>query len=122
MGRTIHYQTKEATTEEELEKLREIEHKYNTEHKWAFECIKLWKKSRIWNAPIIRLNGLVKRNDPSGALWGFTKVNGNDEDGELVIQAIKEMSRATPRLTWTLYDEGDLTNGKTMKIRNGKII
>jgi hypothetical protein len=50
---------------------------------------------------------------------GFTKVFG-DEDAKLVLAAIKEMSTATPRLTWLVYDEGGLTNDMWMKLKAGK--
>lgn len=123
MGRTLHYQTKEAVTAEELKQLKEIKNKYNRGHEWVFECIKLWKKSHIWNAPVIQLDGSVKkRSDSDNALWGFTKVNSNDEDGKLVIKAIKEMSRITPRLTWILSDEGGLLNSRKIVIKKGKVL
>lgn len=101
MGRTIHYRTKEAVTAEEFKQIRWIVKKYNAEHEWAYENIKLLKEA-------------------SGALWGFTKVNENDRDRKLVIQAIKEMSKTTPRLTWMFYDEGGLEKGKWVKLRGGK--
>jgi len=50
---------------------------------------------------------------------GFTKVVC-DEDAELVIAAIKEMSAATPRLIWLIYDEGRLTNDMWVKLKAGK--
>lgn len=110
MGRTIHYQTREAVTTEELEKLEQIEAKYNAEHNWEHGEIRLWKKS--W----------VLRETPLNALWGYTKVYRNNGDGKAVIRAIKEMSRTTPRLTWILYDEGGLTGDRKLVIKNGKVI
>ncbi len=101
MGRTLHYRTKEAVTAEEFEQIREIVKRYNAGHEWAYENIKLW-------------------DEASGALWGFTKVNDNDRDRKLVIQAIREMSKATPRLTWMFYDEGELEKGKWVKFKGGK--
>lgn len=50
---------------------------------------------------------------------GFTKVVC-DEDAEMVLAAIKEMSAATPKLTWLVYDEGGLTNNMWMKLKAGK--
>jgi len=47
-------------------------------------------------------------------------VNDNNQDRKLVIQAIKEMSKTTPRLTWMFYDEGGLEKGKWVKLRGGK--
>ena len=110
MGRTIHYHTKEAVTPEEFKRLREVQKEYNTRYNWKHGEIKLWKKSWILREP------------PLNALWGYTKVYRNDEDGKAVIQAIKKMSKATPRLTWILYDEGDLTGGNEIGIKKGKII
>ncbi len=101
MGRTIHYRTKEAVTAEELEQIRGIANKYNAGHEWAHENIKLWRKA-------------------SGTLWGFTKVNDSDRDGKLVIQAIKEMSKTTPRLTWMFHDEGGPEKGKWATFKGGK--
>jgi len=87
MGRTIHYRTKEAVTSDEFEQIRKIADKYNAGHKWAHENIKIWREA-------------------SGTLWGFTKVNDDERDRKLVVQAIKEMSKTTPRLTWLFFDEG----------------
>jgi len=101
MGRTLHYRTKEAVTAEESGQIRGIVKKYNAGHEWAYENIKLWKEA-------------------SGALWGFTKVNENDRDRKLVIQAIKEMSKTTPRLTWMFYDEGGPEKGKWTTFKGGK--
>jgi len=101
MGRTLHYRTKEAVTAEESEQIQGIVKKYNAGHRWAYENIKLWKEA-------------------GGRLWGFTKVNENDRDRKLVIQAIEEMSEATPRLTWMIFDEGELSKGKWVKFKGGK--
>jgi len=109
MGRSLHYQIREAVTTEEFKLLKQIEAKYNTKRNWAHGEIRLWKKSWIVKEP------------PLNALWGYTKVYRNDGDGKAVIRAIKEMSRATPRLTWVLYDEGDLTGGRKLTIKNGKV-
>lgn len=101
MGRTLHYRTKEAVTAEEFGQIQKIMNNYNTEHKWAHENVKLWKEA-------------------SGALWGFTKVNDSSSDRKMVIRAIKEMSKATPRLTWLFFDEGWLGKGEWMTFRGGK--
>ena len=102
MGRTLHYRAKEAVTAEEFKQIREIADRYNAGHKWTYENIKLWKET-------------------SGTLWGFTKVNDSDRDRKLVIQAIKEMSRATPRLTWLFFDEGWLGKGEWSTFKGGKL-
>lgn len=101
MGRTLHYRTKEAVTVEEFDQIRKVADKYNTRHKWACEDIKLWKEA-------------------SGALWGFTKVNDSSLDRKMVIQAVKEMSEVTPRLTWLFFDEGWLGKGKWATFKGGK--
>lgn len=109
MGRSLHYQTREAVTTEEFKLLKQIEAEYNAKHNWGHGGIKLWKKS--W----------IVREPPLNALWGYTKVYRNNRDGKAVIRAIKEMSRGTPRLTWILYDEGGLTSGRTFVVKNGKV-
>jgi hypothetical protein len=108
MGRTLHYRTKQAATAEELKLLRRIENKYNRLHEWKRERIKLWSSNA--GDPL-----------PKAVLWGFTKV-ADDKEGKLVVQAIKEMSKVTPRLTWRLYDEGGLTGGKIAVMRKGNLI
>lgn len=110
MGRSLHYQTREAATADEFELLKRIEAKYNAKRNWGHGEIRLWKKS--W----------IVREPPLNALWGYTKVYRNDGDGKVVIHAIKEMSKATPRLTWILYDEGGLISGRTLVVKNGKVI
>ncbi len=100
MGRTLHYRTKEAVTADEFEQIREVADRYNAGHRWTYENIKLWMEA-------------------GGALWGFTKVNDSDRDRKLVIQAIKEMSRAVPRLTWLFFDEGWLGKGKWTAFKGG---
>jgi len=92
---------KEAITVEEFERIQEIADRYNAKHKWAYENIKLWKET-------------------NGALWGFTKVNDSDRDRKLVIQAIKEISKTTPRLTWLFFDEGWLGKGEWARFKDGK--
>jgi len=92
---------KEAITVEEFERIQEIADRYNAKHKWAYENIKLWKET-------------------NGALWGFTKVNDSDRDRKLVIQAIKEISKTTPRLTWLFFDEGWLGKGEWARFKGGK--
>jgi len=92
---------KETLTVKEFERIQEIADRYNARHKWAYENIKLWRET-------------------SGALWGFTKVNDSARDRKLVIQAIKEMSKTTPRLTWLFFDEGWLGKGEWAKFKGGK--
>ncbi len=108
MGRTLQYRTKQAVTAEELKLLRRIEEKYNRLHEWKRERIKLWASNT--GDPL-----------PKAVVWGFTKV-ADDKEGKLVVQAIKEMSKATPRLTWHMYDEGGLTGCKELMIRESKVV
>jgi len=61
----------------------------------------------------------IEPNKFSKTISGFTKVVC-DQDAELVLAAIKEMSAATPRLTWLVYDEGGLTKYKWAKLKAGK--
>jgi len=53
--------------------------------------------------------------EPTGARWGFTKATTEKERKE-VIEAVKEMSRLAPTLTWIIYDE---TEGKETTYRGG---
>lgn len=93
---------------EELVLLKQVEEKYNRLYRWKREGIKLW---------------LAGADDPfhRGVLWGFTKVY-DDEEGRLVLRAVKEMSMVTPRLTWLVYDEGKLTKGKELVLEKGKAV
>lgn len=95
-------------TAEELKLLRRIEEKYNRLHEWKRERIKLWSSNA---------------GDPlsKAVVWGFTKV-ADTKEGKLVVQTIKDMSKATPQLTWLMYDEGGLTGGKELIIREGKVV
>lgn len=104
MGRTIHYQTQEIISQEEHGLLLRIVDKYNKSSKWSRERMKLWRN-----------------HEPPkpGVGWGFTKV-GNEAEAKLVVNAVKEISAAIPRLTWTLFDEGEPSKGKII-IKNGKI-
>ncbi len=100
--RTVHYWTKEPVTAGELERIREVGGRYNVGHEWTRERIKLWRES------------------PGGELRGFTKVGDCGRDGEVVVRAVLEMSRVTPRLTWVLFDEGLLTGCREIIIRRGE--
>ncbi|MFB0500544.1 MAG: hypothetical protein ACETWO_04655 [Candidatus Hadarchaeaceae archaeon] len=102
MGRTLHYRVKEAVTAEEFEQIREIANRYNARHKWVCENIKLWRET-------------------GGALWGFTKVNDSARDRKLVIRAIEEISKTTPRLTWLFFDEGWLGKCEWATFKGGKL-
>lgn len=95
-------------TAEELKLLRRVVKKYNRLHEWKRERIKLWSSNA--ECPL-----------PKDTAWGFTKV-ADDKEGKLVVQAVKEMSKVTPRLTWLMYDEGGLTGSKEFIIREGKVV
>ena len=103
----VHYQTLEAVEPEELWQLNRIKARFNEDRSF-WERIKLWRKSDI-----------LKRLEPSGARWGFTRARNNQDRLKLVL-TIKEMSRATPRLTWVLYDEGD--GGKEVVLKGGTAV
>jgi len=105
MGRTLHYRTKQSVSAEELKRLKRIEKKYNSSQRWVERRMKIFIDPDI--------------EDKLKTFCGFTKVVC-DEDAELVIAAIKEMSVATPRLTWLVYDEGGLTNDVWVKLKAGK--
>ena len=80
---------------EELGRLKRIEKKYNSSQHWMEQGMKIFIEPDVEKS--------------SKAVCGFTKVVC-DEDAKLALAAIKEMSAATPRLTWLVYDEGGLTN------------
>lgn len=92
----------------ELISVKGIEEKYNSSYRWKREGIKLWMAGA--SDPL-----------PRGVIWGFTKVF-DDEEGKLVLRAVKEMSKVTPRLTWLVYDEGGLTKGKELMVERGVVI
>jgi hypothetical protein len=89
----------------ELKRLKYIEKKYNSSQSWMTRRIKIfiepYKKGKL------------------KIFYGFTKV-GRDEDAEMVLAVIEEMSAATPRLTWLVYDEGGLTKNTWMRLKAGK--
>jgi len=107
MGRTLHYRTEQAVSSEELKALERIVERYNNAFKWRLERVKLWSSA---GGPF-----------PKGVAWGFTKV-ADDVDAGLVLRAVKEMSKTTPRLTWLVYDEGGLTNGKELMLKRGDVV
>ncbi len=103
----VHYQTLEAIEPEELRQLTRIKAKFNEDRSF-WERIKLWRKSDI-----------LERLEPSSARWGFTQAR-DDEDRLRLLLTIREMSQATPRLTWVLYDEDN--GGKEVILRGGATI
>ena len=105
MGRTIHYYTRQAVRDEEFARLKRIEEKYNSSPHWIGQGMKLFIEPDVEKS--------------SKAVCGFTKVIC-EEDAKLALAAIKEMSAATPRLMWLVYDEGGLTNDMWMKLKAGK--
>ena len=110
MGRMLHYQTEEAVSAKEFEALKGVVRKYNAPRRSSGERIKLWRKSDI-----------LRCLTPPDALWGFTKVR-DDAERELMLKAVGEMSVATPRLTWVIYDENGSSEGRETIIRNGEIV
>jgi hypothetical protein len=110
ISRILHYQTEEVVKVRELELLKGIVCKYNAPRRSGGERIKLWRKSDI-----------LRCLTPPDALWGFTKVR-DDEERDLVIKTINEMSIAAPRLTWVLYDENGSSESREILVRDGKII
>jgi hypothetical protein len=103
--RCLHYQTLEPVGTEELGTIRRIRERFN-DGKGFWERIKLWKKSDI-------VNGL----EPQDSRWGFSRVRGERARLQL-LQVIGRMSRATPSLTWVVYDDGD--GGRELVIRGGR--
>ena len=91
--------------DEEFARLKRIEKKYNSSLHWIEQGMKIFIEPDVEKS--------------SKAVCGFTKVIC-DEDAKLALAAIKEMSAATPRLTWLVFDEGGLTNDMWMKLKAGK--
>jgi len=91
--------------DEEFVRLKRIEKKYNSSLHWIEQGMKIFIEPDM--------------KDKLKTFCGFTKVV-DDEDAKLALAAIKEMSTATPRLTWLVYDEGGLTNDMWMKLKAGK--
>jgi hypothetical protein len=90
---------------EELGQLKRIESKYNSSQYWIEWGMKIFIEPDV--------------EEDLEVLCGFTKVC-RDEDARLVLAAVKEMSAATPRLTWLVYDEGGLTNNMWLKLKAGE--
>ena len=91
---------------EGLRRLKRIEKKYNSSQHW------IERRMKIFIEPSAKF---------SKTILGFTKVVC-DQDAELVLAAIKEMSAATPEVTWLVYDEGGLTKDKWVKLKAGKFL
>jgi hypothetical protein len=106
MGRTVHYRTTQAVAPNDLKVLEEIVEKYNNEFEWKRERIKFWSS--------------VRGPFPKGVVWGFTKV-ANDTEAKRVLLAVKEISKTTPELTWLVRDEGELTGGKELLLKQGRV-
>ena len=102
--RLIHYQTLEPVKNGDLQILSRVKSKFNEDRNF-WERLKLWRKSDI-------LEGM----EPSEARWGFTRPR-DEGDRQRVILAVREMSRATPRLTWLLYEDGN--GGKETVLKGG---
>ncbi|HID60806.1 MAG TPA: hypothetical protein EYP46_02970 [Hadesarchaea archaeon] len=103
--RLVHYQTLEAVAGEELQALQRIRSRFN-EHRSFVERIKLWRKSDI-----------LEELEPKDARWGFSRLHG-DKDKPQLLSTLRRMSRATPRLTWVLYDEDN--GGEEVMLRGGR--
>ncbi|MFH1821414.1 MAG: hypothetical protein ABH852_03095 [Methanobacteriota archaeon] len=103
----VHYQTLEAVEPEELRQLVRIKARFNGERGF-WERIKLWRKSDI-----------LEKLEPSGARWGFTRTR-DDEDRLRLVLTLREMSQATPRLTWVLCDE--CNGGKEVVLKGGTAV
>ena len=99
----VHYQTLEAVTPKEFEVLKRIAERFNEGRNFR-EKIRFWRKSDI-------LAGLT----PSNARWGFTRVF-SDVERQHVLSTIRRMSKATPRLTWMIYESN---GGKEIVLRGG---
>jgi hypothetical protein len=100
----IHYQTLEAVGKEELRTMCRIRDRFN-ERRSFLNRIKLWRKSDI-------LEGL----EPRDARWGFTRACSKEERSKVIL-ALRQLSQATPHLTWVVYEE---RNGGEVLLRGGR--
>jgi hypothetical protein len=100
----IHYQTLEAVGKEEFRALCRIKDSFN-ERRSFIDRIKLWRKSDI-----------LDELEPRDARWGFTRACSKEERLKVIL-AIRQLSRATPHLTWVVYEE---VNGREVFLRGGK--
>jgi len=57
--------------------------------------------------------------EPGGARWGFTRAR-DEKDRLRLLTTLRKMSRATPRLTWVMYDEGN--GGKEVVLKGGVVV
>jgi hypothetical protein len=102
--RLIHYQTLEAVEEEDLKLISMVKSRFNEDRSF-WERLKLWRKSDM-------LNDL----EPREARWGFTRPR-DEEDRRRIMEAIREISSVTPRLTWVVYEDGN--GGKEVVLKGG---
>ncbi len=105
--RLVHYQTLEPLSEEDLKVLRRIKEQFN-ENKGFWERIKLWRKGDI-----------IDELEPRDSRWGYTRVR-NEEERQRLLWVLRQMSAATPGITWVIYDEGN--GGSELLLRGGKVI
>ena len=90
---------------DDLKALKRIVDNYNNEFEWRRERVKIWSSA---GCPFQK-----------GVVWGFTKV-ADDAEAKRVLQAVKEMSKTTPELTWLVRDEGGLTRGGELVLKRGR--
>ncbi|MEM3402280.1 MAG: hypothetical protein QW179_01765 [Candidatus Hadarchaeales archaeon] len=105
--RLVHYQTLEPVEPETLQQLRKIKERYN-EGKNFWKRIKLWRKSDI-----------LPDLEPKESRWGYSQVSSEKEKAEL-LEALRQMSAATPLNTWIIYDDGN--GGRELVLRMGRVI
>ena len=102
--RTVYYKTVETVEKNQFKNLQATVTKFNSRKPLEPEKIKIWRGC----PPVTK-----------DRVWGFTKVS-DDKNAGIVLEAIKEMSRELPKVTWIVLDEGKIKPKKFL-VSNGRI-
>jgi hypothetical protein len=112
MGRCIKYELAKETafTKKELSIIKEFNIKYNS-----------GKYKNIWSCENYNIACDIPENKKITSLICFTKIQGNEYNGLLLINILTELSKLMD-ITVYIKDEGRLIIGSSIKMKNGKIL
>lgn len=116
MGRTIHFtiQFPKAFTKKEVQILKDVSEKYNSgefEHVWTCE--------NFYIEPIQYAPNYANFNKSKTSIKSFCKVQGNEFNSYLVLQALKEISLLIPTAKIKITDEGKYLITSNIILQNG---
>lgn len=108
MGRTIHFTLKSTKpfTKKEIQTLIQISEKYN-----SGDYENVWTCENFYISPFF--------NKSKTSIYSFCKVQGNEFNSYLVIQALKEISLLLPHIKIYVNDEGEYLKISNIIIQNG---